>query len=275
MTLSEMRTVLADRGIQLTKSLGQNFLHDGNQLDRIVRLADIRSGEPVLEIGPGLGPLTERLLAAGARVHAVELDDRLVPILRSRFEAHPHFQLTHGDGLAFVRDADIEWSEWKLVSNLPYSVGSPILVELALKDRPPKDLVATLQWEVVQRLAAAPSTKDYGVLTLLVAQAYASAGQFKIPPGCFFPPPNIDSGCIHLRRREPPLFRGSDRQRFAKLVKHAFSQRRKIMSKLLKAAWPAERVDAAMRACGLAPTARAEELGLDQFVRLAEHLSHE
>jgi len=136
MTLSEMREVLASRGIRLTKSLGQNFLHDGNQLRRIVAAAELTKADRVLEIGPGLGPLTEWLVAQAGEVLAIEKDGRLVTALRERLGSKSEvrsskFEIWHDDALAFLRRERRDWSDWKLVSNLPYSVASPILVELA------------------------------------------------------------------------------------------------------------------------------------------------
>ena len=133
MKLSELRALLDQRGIQLTKSLGQNFLHDAHQLERIVTAAELTPTDKVLEIGPGLGPLTELLLAQAGHVLAIEKDARLIEILRERFIPHsalrtPRFELLHDDALEFLRREPRDWSDWKLVANLPYSVASPILV---------------------------------------------------------------------------------------------------------------------------------------------------
>src|SRR5687767_796601 len=137
MRLSEMRQLLTEHGIQLTKSLGQNFLHDANQLRRIVALAEVESGDSVLEIGPGLGPLTEQLLVRAGRVMAIEKDGRLIPLLQKRFSTAKNLELIHADALEYVAEKDHKWSEWKLVSNLPYSVASPMLVELAQSPQRP------------------------------------------------------------------------------------------------------------------------------------------
>src|SRR6185437_15779162 len=135
MKLSDMRQLLDARDIQLTKSLGQNFLHDQNQLRRIVEAAELSKADKVLEIGPGLGPLTELLLENAGEVLAIEMDGRLVEVLRERF---PQLNLIHDDALEFLRREPRDWSDWKLVANLPYSVASPILVELACGARAPK-----------------------------------------------------------------------------------------------------------------------------------------
>jgi 16S rRNA (adenine1518-N6/adenine1519-N6)-dimethyltransferase len=273
MTLSEMRRVLEERGIQLTKSLGQNFLHDGNQLRRIVAAAELRPTDRVLEIGPGLGPLTELLVQGAGEVLAIEKDERLVALLREHFSAAPKLRLLHDDGLEWVRADRSDWAGWKLVANLPYSVASPILVELASNAHPPERMVATLQLEVARRLMAGAGDEDYGILSLLVQLRFEPCGLFKIPPGCFFPPPDVDSGCIALVRRERELLAPALRPAFVRLVKLAFSQRRKMMAKLLKQDWPVDRLDSALSSLGLSPQVRAEAVSLEQFVRLTEVLA--
>ena len=273
MNLSEMRSVLDESGIQLTKSLGQNFLHDGNQLRRIVAAAELQPTDRVLEIGPGLGPLTEQLLEHAGEVFAVEKDMRLVALLQKRIGAHPKLRLLHGDGLEIVRAEASDWAGWKLVANLPYSVASPILVELASNTNPPERMTATLQIEVARRLMAKGGADDYGLLSLLVQLRYEPHGMFKIPSGCFFPSPEVDSACITLVLRERELLQQSLRPTFVRIVKRAFSQRRKMMVKLLKQDWAVERLEAAISALQISPLIRAEAVTLEQFVRLTEMLA--
>ena len=272
MTLSEMRRWLDSRGIQLTRSLGQNFLHDGNQLRRIAVAGDFQPGDQLLEIGPGLGPLTELLIASGSPVLAVEKDQRLVEVLRERFAGVAKFSLLHDDALEWLKREPRDWTGWKLVANLPYSVGSPILVELALSARPPERLVATLQREVIQRIVAAPGTEQYGLLSLLLQVRYAPAGTFTIPSPCFFPPPDVESACVTLRRRVPELLTAAELDCFVRVVKLGFSQRRKMMRKQLRSAWAESVLDAGLAVAGIATTARAEDVGLNAFVTLARHL---
>lgn len=270
MKLSDMRQVLAEQGIQLTRSLGQNFLHDANQLRRIVAAAGLTPSDKVLEIGPGLGPLTEALLETAAEVLAIEKDARLVEFLRKRFAQAKHLQLLHADALEFLRRERRDWKDWKVVANLPFSVGSPILVELA---RSPISMTVTLQLEVVRRLIAEVGTADYGILTLLVQLNYEPAGFFKIPPGSFFPEPEVDSACITLRRRASPLLTPDLYDRFRKIVKRSFSQRRKMMMKLLRADWPAARLASAFDQLKISHQTRAEKVTLDQFVALTRALA--
>lgn len=273
MTLSQMKQILAEGGIQLTKSLGQNFLHDSNQLRRIVNLAELTPGDRVLEVGPGLGPLTELLLAEAGEVLAIEKDRRLVEVLKQRFGASRNVCLVQDDALDYLRREKRDWSEWKLVSNLPYSVASPILVELAQSYQRPTLMVATLQLEVVSRLLAEVGRKDYGLLTLLIQLHYQPGEWFKIPPSCFFPEPEVDSACIKLVRRPEPLVRADEIPRYVRIVKLGFSQRRKMMLKLLKTQWPANILENAFAQTRLSPQVRAEQVSLEQFVRLTRLMS--
>ena len=279
-----MREVLDRRGIQLTKSLGQNFLHDANQLRRVVEVAELSKSDKVLEIGPGLGPLTELLLEKSGEVLAIEKDARLVEYLRECFgapsiarqaEQCSALQLIHADALEFLKHEPRDWSDWKLVANLPYSVASPILVELALSPKRPERMVTTLQLEVAQRLMARADDDDYGVLTLLVQLDYEPRDSFKIPADCFFPAPDVDSACVVLERRAQPLLPENLRASFVKIVKRAFSQRRKMMLKLLKMDWPKDKLDTAFAELKISPQERAEKLSLEQFVALTEKLSSE
>ena len=312
MKLSEMRELLAARGIQLTRSLGQNFLHDANQLRRIVEAAELTTKDKVLEIGPGLGPLTELLLEKAGEVLAIEKDARLVEFLRERLKlltpslssvgeererkattpedfpsprpsgervavrpGEGKFGLLHADALEFLKREPRDWSEWKLAANLPYSVASPILVELACGKRAPQRIVATLQLEVAQRLMAKADDDDYGILTLLVQLDFEPQNIFKIPADCFFPAPDVDSACVVMERRTQPLLPENLRASFVKIVKRAFSQRRKMMLKLLKMDWPKDKLDTAFAELKISPQERAEKLSLEQFVALTEKLSSE
>jgi 16S rRNA (adenine1518-N6/adenine1519-N6)-dimethyltransferase len=296
MKLSEMREMLASREIQLSKSLGQNFLHDGNQLRRIVEAAELTKADKVLEIGPGLGPLTELLLDRAGEVLAIEKDARLVEVLRERFgigrsadlqigtvgSRHDQsnapnrssaLQLLHDDALELLKREPRDWSGWKLVANLPYAVASPILVELAQTTKRPQRMVVTLQLEVARRLMAGPGDKDFGVLTLLVQLDYEPRDSFKIPASCFFPAPDVGSACVALVRRTRPLLPDGHREAFVKIVKRGFSQRRKMMFKLLKEDWPEQRLAAAFGGLGLSHQVRAEALGLEQFTKLTTMLN--
>ena len=270
-----MKQILAANRLRLTKSLGQNFLHDRNQLCRIADAAELKIGDPVLEIGPGLGALTQFLLDQQARVLAIETDRRLCELLQKRYCNCPNLTLVHADALDYLRQSEMSWKNWKLVSNLPYSVASPILVELAQANGCPERLVATLQLEVARRLMAADGDRDYGVLTLLIQLRYTPWTWFKISSTCFFPAPNVDSACVTLVRRAEPLLSPDHAKSFERIVKRGFSQRRKIMSKLLKEDWPAASIAAAFAQLRMAPEVRAEKVSLEQFVQLTRLLAHD
>ena len=270
---STIRETLDERDIQLTKSLGQHFLHDANVLRRIVAAGELQPNDRVLEIGPGLGPLTRLLLASADQVLAIEKDQRLVEVLRERFAGESRLELRHADALRVLESEAHDWTDWKLVANLPYSVASPMLVELALTAQPPARMTVTLQLEVAKRLAARAGDDDYGVLTLLVQQAFLPAGQFRISRKCFFPEPNVDSACLTLVRRPTPLLTPELRRPFKRIVKRAFSQRRKMMRKLLLADWPPERLDAAFAALNISAQERAEKVTLNQFVAMTKLLT--
>ena len=272
MNLTEMRRWLEERDIQLTKSLGQNFLHDANQLKRIIKAGALTAADNVFEIGPGLGPLTELLLAQANQVLAIEKDSRLVAVLNERFAAHPKLTLLQSDALDWLQENERDWSDWKLIANLPYSVASPILVELSETRNCPARIVVTLQLEVARRLIAATDDEDYGVLSLLIQMRYGPGELFRISPGSFFPEPDVHSACVTLRRRETPWLSDEQRGVFKRLVKQAFSQRRKMMFKLLKQSWPVEQLAAAFGKLGLDEKIRAEKVSLEQFVALTIEL---
>jgi 16S rRNA (adenine1518-N6/adenine1519-N6)-dimethyltransferase len=270
--LSEIKLVLAQRGLKLTKSLGQNFLHDQNQLRRIVRAAEVGPADKVLEIGPGLGPLTALLAGQAGEVLAIEKDRRLFDFLAQKFSTVSNLKLLHADALDYLRGHP-RWDGWKLAANLPFSVASRLLVELAAAGEPPDRMAVTVQLEVAQRIAAPAGSGHYGVLGLLLGLCCQSRGWFRIPASCFFPAPEVDSACIVLERRAEPLLPAASRQTFVKLVKRGFSQRRKMMLKLLKQDWPEDMLRRAFAQAGLPPQIRAEQISLEQFVRLTQILS--
>jgi 16S rRNA (adenine1518-N6/adenine1519-N6)-dimethyltransferase len=175
--------------------------------------------------------------------------------------------------LKFLQREPRDWSDWKMVSNLPYSVASPILVELAEAIGCPERMVTTVQREVAQRIVANPGNEDYGLLTLLIRLRYEAHGWFKVPAGCFFPRPDVDSTCVTLLRRSKPLLAREKAVTFTKIVKRAFSQRRKMILKVLREDWPVEQLERAFETSGISQRERAEALSLEQFIVLTEYLS--
>ena len=273
MTLSEIKNILVEGNIKLTKSLGQNFLHDGNQLRRIAASAELVPSDKVLEIGPGLGPLTELLIEKSSHVIAIEKDKRLIEFLKIRFASATQLTLIGADALEYLETSKEDWSTWKVVANLPYSTASRMLVMLAQNPQCPCHISVTLQREVAERIAAPVGSSEYGLLTLLMQVRYKPLSLFKIPAGCFFPEPDVDSACISLKRHSVPLLDPAHIPLFTRLVKQSFSQRRKMMLKLLKAIWPEDLLVKACLNAEISPQTRAEQVSLAQFVRLTQFLA--
>ena len=266
MTLTEVRRHLDELGIRPSKALGQNFLIDGNILRIILREADVRRDETVLEIGPGLGALTEKLLDQAKCVVAIEKDARLCDYLRPKF---PALELIEGDAVEIMGSGfTVQGSGYKVVSNLPYSISTPILERLVEGDLKPRRLVVTLQREVARRLAAKPRHKDYGALTLFTQLRYHCTVAHIVSPGCFYPSPRVESAIVVLDRRDPrvKLKPGAP---FHEIVRAGFSQRRKMLKKLLVEFGDA---DKAFAVAAISATARAEELSLEQWITLANAL---
>lgn len=251
--------------------LGQHFLVCPEVVDSILAAADVRPGETVLEIGPGKGALTARLLAAGARVSAVEMDERLAEAL-PRACPSPLLSVARADFLEL--DLRTLPSPVKVVANLPYSVATPILQRLL--DWPGwETAVLMFQKEVAERLLAAPGGRKYSLLTLSAALKADVSEVCAAPARCFEPPPRVDSLVVRLARLpRPRLPEGLAEEAFFRIARAAFSQRRKLAAKSVAAVLglSRERVDRAFAEAAIAPSARAEEIALESFVKLVESL---
>jgi 16S rRNA (adenine1518-N6/adenine1519-N6)-dimethyltransferase len=268
---AELRT-LADRlGVRPTKTLGQNFVHDPNTIRRIVRTAELRDGETVLEVGPGLGSLTLGLLTAGHPVIAVEIDPTLAAAVSGTVtDRLPEARLSVLTADA-LRMTDVPGMPTALVANLPYNVAVPVVLHLL-------EIVPTLerglvmvQAEVAERLAAAPGSKIYGVPSVKIAWYAAASRAGTVPASVFWPVPKVESGLVRLTRHDPPATDASRAEVFT-LIDAAFAQRRKTLRAALGgwAGTPAA-AEQALRAAGVDPSARGETLDINQFARLAEH----
>ncbi len=272
MTRTELIRLLDELGLHPSRKLGQNFLIDANLLDWTIRTAAPQPGEPILEIGPGTGVLTGRLIESGARVTAVELDHRLAEWIRKSYGGTPDFRLVQGDA------CDVDYAalmgpeaDFRCIANLPYAVSSVIIARFLELPKPPRELYVLLQIEMADRLRAAVGTKDYNALTVQVQAEYEVQVLRRIAPAVFFPPPEVDSAYVRFRRREnaPDAAR---RAALREIVRLAFSQRRKQMRKLLRSRFPEEKLDAACAALNIPADARAETVTVPQFLRLAEML---
>lgn len=271
MNKAELERQLADCGVRPGQHFGQNFMLDDNLLDFIVRTAAPQPGEIILEVGPGLGALTRRLLAAGAQVVAVELDKRLADYLRREF-AGTALKLVQGDACRVDLAEILEGrTGCRCLANLPYSITSPFLGRLLELAEPPAELLLLLQLETARRLAAKVDTREYGSLTVNVQAVYEVAVVRKIAPEVFHPRPRVDSALVRFRRRaEYPA--PAQRQHLHLVVRTAFGERRKMMRKALARRFGEEETRVAMATLGIAPEARAEILDLSQFTKLSQLL---
>ena len=266
MTLSEIQRTLTELQTAPTRSLGQNFLHDQNLARGIVSLLDIQPGDHIVEIGPGLGALTEFLVRADTRLTLLEKDSRLIPHLREKFESGTT-RVFHGDALDFDLRELWGMGPVKIVGNLPYYISTPLIAKYASALSPASLLVLTLQLELAQRLGAAPDTSDYGAMTLCTGRRWSIRLERKLPASVFHPRPKVDSAVITMRRKACEKVRPLDDGVFESLVRRGFSERRKQLRNMLpefKTDW--EKITAAL---GVPPTVRAEQLTPAQWESLA------
>jgi len=287
----QVRDLLDEHGLSPSRALGQNFVADANTVRRIARLAEVGPDDRVVEIGPGLGSLTLALAETGARVTAVELDRHLLPPLRSVVEPHG-VRVVHGDAMRLDWDALLSEPAspghpatpdtadnpdtgapdapggtarpWVLVANLPYNVATPLVLDLLAGVPAIGRMLVMVQREVGERLAAHAGDKAYGIPSVKVAYRATAEVVGRVPPTVFIPPPRVESALVRLRRLpEPPV--DADPARLFRLVEAGFGQRRKMLRRSL-----AGLVDAAAFAeANVRPEARAEELDLDAWARLA------
>ncbi|MEP6955454.1 MAG: 16S rRNA (adenine(1518)-N(6)/adenine(1519)-N(6))-dimethyltransferase RsmA [Chthoniobacterales bacterium] len=265
MKLSEIDATLREIRVSPVKTLGQNFLHDRNLAQWIVARAGLTEEDYVVEVGPGLGALTEFLLATGARVLAIEKDARLAEFLRGRFPTE-RLEVLRADALDFEVRTLLARPRVKFVGNLPYNISSQLLLQFTHYPSPISLWLCLLQKEMARRLSAEPGTSDYGALTLLVQLHYRVEYLRTVPASVFLPQPEVDSAFVKLTPRSATELPDCDAALFRELVRAGFSQRRKQLQKLLRekvSDWPG----AAERG-GFELRARAEELSLLQWIAL-------
>ena len=270
MKLSEMAATLREIGVSPVKTLGQNFLHDRNLAKWIVDQADIHPEDFIVEIGPGLGALTELALTKGANVLAIEKDKRLVKFLDEKFRGGL-LEIVHGDALEFDTRVFYTRPKVKLLGNLPYYISSQLLIKFLEYPSPISLWLFMLQKELARRLVAAPATSDYGALTLLVQLHYRVEYLRTVPASVFLPKPEVDSALVRIVPRDPREFPACNHGVFQELVKRGFSQRRKQLGKLIRENMP-EWGNAAIE-LGLNPKARGEELSLGQWIALTNYIA--
>lgn len=275
----EMRELLEANGFHFSKAKGQNFLTAAWVPQRIAEEAGVDRDAGVLEVGPGIGPLTEQLCLRAGRVLAVELDQRLKHILKKTVGHFDNLELRFAD----VMDLDLS----ALVSeafpglrpmacaNLPYYITSPILTKL-LESRAFDSVTVMIQKEVAQRICAAPGTGEGSAFTVFCRWYAEPRMLFDVPPDCFLPRPKVTSTVITLKTRREPPCPAADETLFFRVVRAAFAQRRKTLSNALAAGFPAlgkERIIEVLTACGLSPSVRGEALTIEQFAAIANRLT--
>ena len=271
MKKKELLAELEKLGMRPGRGLGQNFLLDGNLLDWIVRHASPVPGEEILEVGPGFGALTGKLLETGARVTAVEFDRRLADYLREKYK-NPQLRLIEADACkvdyASLFPGDVSF---RAVANLPYAISSVFIARMLELPRGPGSMLFMLQREMAERLAALPGSKEYGSLSVRASLDHEVRIEKIVPPTVFYPEPEVESALVSLTRvrTRPP----EEVRRLAGLTKLAFSQRRKQMGKVLSSSYGREKIEKAFAAAGLAWEIRPDRVTPKEFAALAGALA--
>lgn len=279
-TPKRTKEIIAKHGFSFKKSLGQNFLIDGNILTRIVDAAGLSKEKGALEIGPGIGALTQRLANQAGKVTAIEIDNRLIPILADILEEEKHVQVVHGDVLKIdlkelfaTQFSDVE--KVSVVANLPYYVTTPILMKLLEEKLPLEHIVVMIQKEVAQRMAAKPGGKEYGSLSVAVQYYCTTEIVCMVPHTVFIPQPNVDSAVIKLTVREKPAVEVEDEAFFFRVVQSAFTQRRKtLINNLMTITGKDRRAELTelLQSIEIDPVRRGETLSLEEYAKLSTAL---
>lgn len=276
------RAIMETYGLTFKKSLGQNFLTDINVLKKIVAAAEVNEADDVIEIGPGIGALTEQLAKSAHRVLALEIDDRLLPVLKETLAPYPNVEVIHQDILkANLKELIAEHFDGqhrlKIVANLPYYITTPIIMHLLATELAFDQIVVMMQKEVANRLAAQPGSKDYGSLSIGVQYEMDCQIAFIVPKTVFVPQPKVDSAIISLTKKKAKEYQPQDERFFHQLVRGAFMHRRKSLWNNLqglygKQAEVKEKLSQALAQAEIEPSVRAERLTIADFVRLADCL---
>ena len=277
---SKTSEVLNKFGISAQKRYGQNFLIDANILEKIVASAGITREDTVLEIGPGIGTLTQYLAEAAKQVICVEIDKNMIPVLEYTLADFDNVTVINQD----ILKADIVQilkengaASAKVVANLPYYITTPIIMELLEKDAPIESITVMIQKEVAERMQTGPGSKDYGALSLAVAFYSNAEVKMTVSPNCFIPRPNVDSAVIRLDKLKEPSVKVNDKSEMFRIIKGAFEQRRKTLTNALShsSAYKTDKknIENALLEMGKNVNIRGEELTLEEFARLSDILT--
>ena len=273
--------VLQKYNFTFQKKFGQNFLIDTHVLDKIIRSAEITKDDMVLEVGPGIGTMTQYLACAAGKVIAVEIDKALIPILEDTLSEYDNVRVINEDVLkvdiAKLAEEENGGRPIKVVANLPYYITTPIIMGLFENNVPIKSITVMVQKEVADRMQVGPGTKEYGALSLAVqyyAKPYIVAN---VPPNCFMPRPKVGSAVIRLDKYEEPQVQVNDEKLMFKIIRASFNQRRKTLANGLKNSaelnFSKEAIEEAIEALGKGVSVRGEALTLEEFARLSNLLS--
>ena len=275
--MASIRKELAEYGLFPRKRWGQHFLVDPNILKKVIRTAQVEKGDVVLEVGPGLGEMTLALARLAKHVIAVEIDPKLVEILKKKLADCPNVDVVKGDILTInFRKIDfLEGQKLKVVANLPYQISTPLLFHFIELKEFFSTLTLMLQKEVAERMVAPPGGKDYGRLSIFVQLFLDASIRFFIKPSAFFPPPKVESAVVHMVWKERPMIETNDEEWFKKVVKACFGYRRKTLVNALKHSELTlpESIELKMEAIGIDPRRRPETLTIQEFASLAKALS--
>lgn len=256
--------------IKMSKKLGQNFLIKRGIVDEIVKAADLQEGEPVLEIGPGIGTLTQGLAQSGANVTAIELDTRLLEVLDTTLAQYSNVTIVHGDVLKLDVPSIMNHEPFKVVANLPYYITTPIIMSLLESRLPIERLVVMVQKEVALRMVAKPGTKDYGALSVAVQYYTKPDIVLDVPPKSFLPAPAVTSSVIRCVLRDQPPVDVVDEKLFFRVVKAGFAQRRKTFANTMKTTGLSkDRIEELLAKANIDGQRRGETFTLQEFADVA------
>ncbi|MGC6767311.1 16S rRNA (adenine(1518)-N(6)/adenine(1519)-N(6))-dimethyltransferase RsmA [Enterococcus sp. LJL128] len=281
-TPSRTKEILKKHGFSFKKSLGQNFLTEPNILRKIVETAEIDRQTNVIEVGPGIGALTEHLARHGAEVLAFEIDDRLIPVLKDTLSPYDNVTVVHQDVLKADLSTEIkrvfkQELPIKVVANLPYYITTPIMMHFLESDLEIAEMIVMMQKEVADRISAKPGTKAYGSLSIAVQYYMEAAVAFIVPKTVFVPQPNVDSAIITLKRRAQPAVQVTNEKEFFKLTKASFQLRRKTLWNNLTHFYGKDEktvtwLKISLNEAEIEPSRRGETLSLEEFARLSNTL---